>query len=89
MTLKTECIGEPGQNTPSIWDEMEKAREKRKAMVTICVEETGQKLKVESRYATPIIEAIEIFCDLKSGGFERYEDIRCIADILSTLNQVC
>lgn len=30
MTLKTECIGEPGQNTPSIWDEMEKAREKKK-----------------------------------------------------------
>ena len=24
MTLKTECIGEPGQNAPSIWDEMEK-----------------------------------------------------------------
>ncbi len=82
-----KSLAENQEMQVSTWGELNKEREKRKAMLTICVEETGQVFKIETYRAIPIIEAIGIFCDLKSRGVDRYEDIRGITDILNVLNQ--
>lgn len=86
VTIEMGCIGDQGPQGPSARDEMKKAINEGEEMVTICIEETGKKLKVEKYRAAIIIVALEIFNILESRGIEYRDEIQKVISTLAALN---